>query len=62
MVHDPEPSRFNEAGSVRSRKPAHLLADGGAFGGRFNEAGSVRSRKHMTETPFTTPRILLPLQ
>ena len=40
----PESRRFNETGSVRSRKrrrPDNLLE----FVYRFNEAGSVRSRK-----------------
>ena len=36
--------RFNEAGSVRSRKHVHRSRTSCGSGG-FNEAGSVRSRK-----------------
>ena len=40
-------SRFNEAGSVRSRKPAWTSqVSSDPTSTRFNEAGSVRSRKH----------------
>ena len=37
---------FNEAGSVRSRKPSAAPPSRAASGRGFNEAGSVRSRKH----------------